>query len=146
MGAEFHAQVKAFAIKAKKLESAVFHDICLSIAVRAANYTPVLTGYARGNWQVSWGSPKTDEIARFWKNAVSKRDFSPALRGRRPEQPVFIRNNVRYIEFVEWGCRSRRAHMMLHRAVAEEKDMLHSTIRRAISSGGEMGGEEIPGL
>lgn len=144
--AEFALQITGWARKTQKLERAVFHDICLSLSVRAANYTPVRTGYARGNWQLSWGSPKRDVIDRFWTHLTTQKDFAYGLRGRRPDQPVFLRNNVRYIEYIEWGCRNRRAHMMLHRAVAEERESLHRSIRRAIYSGGEMGGEMVPGL
>lgn len=69
--------------------------------------TPVDTGRARSNWLLSLGGPSTSEIEAYAKgkggssgaanaNAAMAQAQS-AVRGRRPEQDVYISNNLPYI-------------------------------------------------
>ena len=86
--------------------------------------TPVLTGRARGNWQVTIGTPATGEIdvegpgqkaplpskagvGKAGSEALSK---GPAVLGvLRPFEVVWITNNVPYIEVLEDGDHSAQA-------------------------------------
>lgn len=69
--------------------------------------TPVDTGRARSNWLLSLGGPSTSEIEAYAQgkggssgaaNAnAAMAQAQAAVRGRRPEQDVYISNNVPYI-------------------------------------------------
>lgn len=74
--------------------------------------TPVLTGHARRNWQVSWGVPTGNELPGVDKsggatiaNGVSRMKTG---RSRNPFLPVIIENNVPYIGKLNAGS-SRQA-------------------------------------
>lgn len=69
--------------------------------------TPVDTGRARSNWLLSLGGPSTSEIEAYAQgkggssgaaNAnAAMAQAQAAVRGRRPEQDVYISNNLPYI-------------------------------------------------
>lgn len=69
--------------------------VCLSTVVPA---TPVDTGRARGNWQVSISEPITSEIERLDKTGQTViADGRRRMEARRQGQTIFITNNVSYI-------------------------------------------------
>jgi len=70
--------------------------------------TPVDTGRARGNWQVSIGSPITeavDELSPGGSEAIAT--GKAVIRSRKPGQTIFISNNVAYIEALNEGSSSQ---------------------------------------
>ncbi len=74
--------------------------------------TPVLTGHARRNWQVSWGSPTGNELPGFDRagGATVSTGVSRMKTGRTRNAflPVVIENNVPYIGRLNAGS-SRQA-------------------------------------
>lgn len=61
--------------------------------------TPVDTGRARGNWQVTVGRPATEAIEDKRKNPLPMSKM-PVPKG---DESVFIANNLDYIEKLEYG-------------------------------------------
>ena len=77
--------------------------------------TPVDTGRARGNWQISIGQPIFDEIELDQAQDIALSDIgnegvraAQVLQNLNPFEVVWISNNVPYIEFLEEGS-SRQA-------------------------------------
>lgn len=116
----------------------------LTAVVGVLQLTPVDTGRAVGNWQVSIGSPVSGEIDAGKPNKSSGKSVSivgrnraisdamrratPKLSGLRLGQSIWIVNNVAYIVVLNDGGPNRTAHHMLERAVGNT--------RRALRSGG----------
>jgi hypothetical protein len=94
----------------KALESAdkERRAICLEILKSVAMMTPVDTGRARGNWQVSSDTPKRNVIERdskSWSSVVSQEMGNFGKLG----DTVYMTNNLPYIYGLEYGQRSEQA-------------------------------------
>jgi len=61
--------------------------------------TPVDTGRARGNWNISVGSPDTSTS----ENKVPKYNSSDSIPEPRGDESIFISNNLPYITTLEYG-------------------------------------------
>lgn len=100
-------------------------------------FTPVDTGRARGNWQVSAGEPAFGEVPGEWgtkrearKGALSASFVGApasgdetgraqsALAGLQFGQRSYISNSLPYIAILNDGGTNRVAHHMVERAVA----------------------------
>lgn len=117
----------------------------VAAVVGVLQLTPVDTGRAVGNWQVSIGSPAEGEIDAGKPNKKSGQSVSiagrtraiaqatrrgvSALSGLRFGQTIWIVNNVAYIVVLNDGGPNRTAHHMLERAVGNT--------RRSLRSGGD---------
>jgi len=95
--------------------------------------TPVLTGRARGNYQVTTGSPATGTLddARFGgatgagATAEETSRAAAALANARPYGVIFIVNNLPYIVVpLNDGGKNRQAHHMMERAIANTRAAL----------------------
>lgn len=79
--------------------------------------TPVDTGRARANWIVTTGSPSEEADRppdKSGQSAIS--EGSATIASVRPEDAVFIANNVEYIAFLENGSSSQAPNGMLEQA------------------------------
>jgi len=66
--------------------------------------TPVDTGRAAGNYQIGIGQPKKEELpTRFSKSRSSRLGELTKLKKLKLGQPVFINNNLKYIQALERG-------------------------------------------
>jgi len=86
--------------------------------------TPVKTGRAQGNWQVTIGNPaegQLDIVDPDGKNTISA--GMAALVNLQPYQVVWISNNVDYIEALEHGHSQQAPQGMLSVTVEEMKGM-----------------------
>lgn len=96
----FKADVARFAEKAKLQTDLVVRKAVLEIFDGVVSMTPVDTGHARANWQVSAGEANGVEIP-------GAGDPRPAalsvIRELTAGPPVYIFNNVPYIETLEYG-------------------------------------------
>ena len=61
--------------------------------------TPVDTGRARGNWNISVGSPDTSTS----ESKVPKYNSSDSIPEPRGDESIFISNNLPYITTLEYG-------------------------------------------
>ncbi len=99
--------------------SRIVRTVGLEILRRVMEGTPVDTGRARANWQVSFGAPAPGEVS-VPAGSVPYMGSAPPLSvsggeafnkgvaalggiGGNPYVHVFITNNVRYIEILEFG-------------------------------------------
>uniref|UniRef100_A0A6M3JNS9 Putative tail protein n=1 Tax=viral metagenome TaxID=1070528 RepID=A0A6M3JNS9_9ZZZZ len=110
--------------------------------------TPVDTGRARGNWQVSIGAPKDGEVETKEKGprgeapqaggggvfGAGRTELGALPRGR-PFQVVFITNNVPYIVRLEEGWSKQAPQGMLAVTFAEVAEKIRSEL---------LGGGDVP--
>jgi hypothetical protein len=89
--------------------------------------TPVDTGRARSNWQVSVGSANTDRIEAYVKgdggssagaNAQAAIDQAAAeVRGHKPGRDIYISNNLPYIGRLNEGSSAQAPEQFIEIAV-----------------------------
>jgi len=97
-------------------------DIVLAILEGVVDLTPVITGRARGNWQVTIGKAATSETGITDKDGdPTKAAGLEALTGLIPMQVVFIANNVPYVLYLEEGTEHTRPRAMLARTLQRAK-------------------------
>jgi hypothetical protein len=98
--------------------------IVLEALRRLAFRTPVDTGRARGNWQVTIKMPAQGTLPLCDKTGdevVAKGVAAISLLP--PGQVVWISNNVEYIEFLEEGSSRQAPHGMLRVTVEELRSL-----------------------
>lgn len=98
--------------------------------------TPVDTGRAVGNWQLSIAAPTSNviqgnfgregggEANRGPAKAKAERAARAAIAGLRYGQTIWLVNNLPYIRVLNDGSGNRRAHHMLERAIANTRASL----------------------
>jgi hypothetical protein len=103
--AEFNKQVAAFANDLAPAEAVIFQKrIVLEALERIVLKTPVDTGRARGNWQVTINELPSGEVS-VTETGTSGTGFTDTavLTNLVPYQIVYITNNVPYIVYLEGG-------------------------------------------
>ena len=109
------SSIPAFVNNMTKLSAAVTHNADLAVKAAARSVTkkviegtPVDTGKARSNWQVSLGSPRNTVLTPYAPGrhlgkgeatnaAAAFQKAAGTIAGRRRGQVVIIQNNVGYI-------------------------------------------------
>ena len=86
--------------KSKEVEiKEVRKDYAFALYSSIVKKTPVDTGRARGNWQVTVGAPASDEVETTRKTPKG-REIIPEPNG---DESIFITNNLPYITKLEYG-------------------------------------------
>ncbi|SEP80143.1 Bacteriophage HK97-gp10, putative tail-component [Treponema bryantii] len=86
--------------KAKEVEiKEVRKSYAFALYSSIVRKTPVDTGRARGNWQVTVGSPASGKVEEKRKSPKPKSQM-PDPQG---DESIFITNNLEYIEKLEYG-------------------------------------------
>jgi hypothetical protein len=145
MSAQFRELAQTLPLRAneakKTLASTIENDLL--------QVTPVDTGQAVSNWQVTVDTPAEDTVppyaparegymkgVRTWThradpsqtrvdNASSALDVSrPIIAGAQPGQPIFITNSVDYIQALDDGHSSQAPALFVDRAIILGRDVL----------------------
>lgn len=100
---EFNQSLRTASKRLSTVDLVRFHRmIVLELLRRLVLATPVDTGRARGNWQVSIGTAPVGEVSGAeGREAVS--EGASALTALTPFVPVYIANNLAYIEVLNYG-------------------------------------------
>lgn len=93
--------------------------IALEALARVVQKTPVDTGRARGNWQVTVGTPAEGELAVTGRVEPA----SSGLAALKPFDVVYIVNNVDYIIYLEGGSSGQAPAGMVAVTVEELRSM-----------------------
>jgi hypothetical protein len=137
--AQFNREITDFA-KSIPDKTVVLHKkIVLEALRRLVEKTPVDTGRARGNWQVTIANPAEGQVSGDWPKTKGERKTTrpplrpednatiskglAALTGLPKFQVVWISNNVDYIEFLEEGSSKQAPAGMLAVTVEELRNM-----------------------
>lgn len=118
--AEFNADVKAFAERTKRDPVKIQRKLAMIMLRRVILKTPVDTGRARNNWQLSQGTPPAGivESGDRGGNGAIQRGAGEIANIRTPTL-LWLANNLPYIERLENGY-SRQAPAGMLRATIEE--------------------------
>lgn len=101
--ASFGVQLAKFAKKAGDKADTVVTKVCLDVAARVIEKTPVDTGRLRANWQASIGQPASGEVEGNDKSGAStiSKIIGPA--GQAPGRVFYLTNNLPYAVVAEFG-------------------------------------------
>ena len=122
--AQFNREVTQFARSIPGKVTVMQKKIVLEALLRLVEKTPVDTGRARGNWQVTIGSPaegQFDQTDKEGGDTIAK--GLAALAGLPDMQVVWISNNIDYIEELEHGHSGQSPEGMLAITIEELRNM-----------------------
>tara|TARA_R110002096_G_scaffold434027_2_gene654501 strand:+ start:188 stop:577 length:390 start_codon:yes stop_codon:yes gene_type:complete len=117
---DFNAQVNKFIDTIPDRANDIKVKLGLQLLERIVAMTPVDSGRARGNWQVSIDEPVANVIALKSKNgnaAISA--GSQTILNTVTGQSIWISNNLPYIERLEQGWSGQAPFGMIAGALAE---------------------------
>ena len=122
--AQFNREIDAFARKVPDRAVLVQKNVTMEALRRLVFKTPVKSGRARGNWQVTINDPATGQLDVLdVDGSMTIAAGLAALAGLQPYQIVWISNNVDYIERLEHGHSKQAPEGMLAVTVEELRAM-----------------------
>ena len=131
----FSADLSRFEDKVKNRLLVVPRKVALEVLRRVVMRTPVDTGRAKGNWQVSVGSPTLGETERKDKTPKGVADIAESIptieSWDAANVAIFIMNNVPYIQRLEDGYSDQASSGMVKLTVAEYEGIVEAIGRAA---------------
>ena len=122
--AQFNKELDDFAKKVPEQLTLLQKKVVLEALRRLVMRTPVDTGRARANWQVTIANPAEDQISvTDSEGAATIAKGLAALVGLPDNQIVWISNNVDYIEKLEHGGSGQAPEGMLSITIEELRNM-----------------------
>ena len=118
---QFNKAVAGFELKVVPEKANQFkRAIALQILARVVMMTPVDTGRARGNWQVSINTINIGELSRLDSNGPGTiQTESEKIGDVQPGDAIWIHNNLPYIHVLEDGSSAQAPTGMLRVTLAE---------------------------
>lgn len=118
---EFNRQLDQYAKQLLPRQISDFHrKIVLEALRRIVQKTPVDTGRAKGNWQVTINSPASGQLNTIDKSGGRTiAQAMAAISDFPPFSVVYITNNIDYIEFLEEGSSKQAPAGMVGLTVQE---------------------------
>ena len=137
----FSSMVNKFAKTAPEQANAVIRKSTLELFTDVVMDTPVATGRARGNWQVSFGAPASGVLDERGDKENDNKTSSPtagvvtdALNSDRTTSVIFLTNNLPYIKKLEYGWSKKAARGMVRKNLLKANATLLKNIM-AVKSG-----------
>lgn len=126
----FSGDIRRFTEKAAEAHNKITRVATLELFRGVILDTPVLSGRARGNWQVSVGAPVTGELEREDKSGSTT--MADAERGAPPGagQVTYLANNLPYIEELENGSSKKSPEGMVRKNVDRVQKMVDAAVRK----------------
>jgi hypothetical protein len=123
--AQFNKELDNFTKKVPAMATVIQKKVVLEALRRLVMRTPVDTGRARANWQVTISEPSEGQVdsTDVEGNAAIAKGLA-ALTGLPDFQVIWISNNVDYIEFLEHGSSKQAPEGMLAVTVEELRNWL----------------------
>ena len=122
---DFSSQIKAFAKKVQDKTDATLRVAALDLTSRIINRTPVLTGRAKANWQVTVNEVPTSSLVETDKDGSATMAKAAAILGKAQYiQTVYVANNVNYIVGLEYGKSQKSPAGMVRVTVAEWSEIV----------------------
>jgi Tfp pilus assembly protein FimT len=127
---KFQREISEYARKVPDKITELQKKLVLEALRRIVLSTPVDTGRARGNWQVTLGTPAEGKLETTDQNGSDTIQKGVAvLDGLPPFQCVWISNNLEYIEFLEDGSSQQAPHGMVRLTVTQLRMALRSGLK-----------------
>ena len=110
--------------------------VALEIFTQVVQKTPVDTGRARGNWQISVGTDSTGKLDRDDKKAKGSKpsflsDEASKLGGCKGDETIYISNNLPYIKNLEYGSSKQAPNGMVGITMANVKRNIDKFIKES---------------
>lgn len=138
----FSSMVNKFAQRVPQLANQVIRKSSLELFTDVVMDTPVDTGRARGNWQISFGSPASGVISEQGDKEGDSASSSPtvqkitdALNSDRTTLTIFLTNNLPYIKKLEYGWSKKAARGMVRKNLMKANIQLLKNIRETAAGG-----------
>jgi hypothetical protein len=126
----FAKRINDFAKETPQLTVQVTNKAILDLFTKVVLDTPVDTGRARGNWQVSIGhSLESSLITKDKDGNETIRSAQAKLLNDKTSFAVFIQNNLSYIKRLEYGWSRKSPRGMLRKNIA----LMNSFLKNALS-------------
>jgi uncharacterized protein CbrC (UPF0167 family) len=120
----FNAEIDKFVAGIPDKVMTIQKKIALEALRMIVERTPVRTGRAKGNWQVTIGQPAIEALNAFdIEGMETVRQGLAALSDLPPYQVVYITNNVNYISFLEEGTSEQAPKGMVSVTVDDLREM-----------------------
>ena len=128
--ANFALSFKKYQNKTEQQIDKIIRGTALDLTSAIILDTPVDTGRAKGNWQVSIDQTKENELSMEDKSgsptiSKAKNELSKPI-GRY----IYIQNNLPYIERLEYGWSSKAPEGMVRRNIIKFNKFLTSNARK----------------
>lgn len=131
----FSADLRKFAEASKRTMDETMKQVCLEIATRIVQRSPVDTGQFRGNWQLGDGGPDNRTDSPFDKQALGSPPSSETftrwldqLEGTRAGSIVYITNSLPYARRLEYEGYSKQAPAGMVRVTVVEYGQIISKV------------------
>lgn len=125
----FSKLISDFAKEVPELAVQVTNKACLDLFSSVVMDTPVDTGRARGNWQISIGqgiSSQVDSEDKDGAGTIGK--ATSRLLTDKTTAPVFIQNNLPYIKKLEYGYSKKAPRGMLRKNLTSMNRFLNQAL------------------
>ncbi len=99
----FRAQIGKWKGKTQAKLDALARQTCFEMGQRVVQRTPVDTGFLRGSWQPSVGSPELAKGKLDPAGLSALSDLGVKVAGIKPGDAFFMLNNAAYARFIEYG-------------------------------------------
>lgn len=103
------------------------HEVALRIYRGIVEKTPVDTGRARGNWHISVGNP--DPYTRETKTRTPLPSEYKKVEQAKPEDTIYIQNNLPYIKRLEYGSSKQAPQGMVRLTMQEVSTYIDEVVR-----------------
>ena len=118
----FAIDLKRFGEKAEANVERIFQKVALDLFRGVVMSTPVDTGRARGNWQVTLGAPASGEVnvtgSALGVGAASVAHGAETVKRAKGDVSIFLTNNLPYIRALEYGHSKQAPNGMVRQNVA----------------------------
>jgi len=126
----FSKLISDFAKEVPHLAVQITNKASLDLFTKVVMDTPVDTGRARGNWQLSIGQEATGEMPEDKDGSATISKATGTVTKDRTTAAIFIQNNLPYIKKLEYGHWSKKApNGMLRKNI----NLMNSYLSKAIA-------------
>ena len=127
----FTGDLKRFADTAIDDVDEVRRAVSLELFNSVIRDTPVDSGRARGNWQTTTGAAAKTAIERDDKSGeAASKEAEQAIKGSALSDPIYMSNNLPYIEPLENGSSKQAPEGMVKRNFARIRRIIQRQTRR----------------
>lgn len=128
----FSATLQRFADETKDTMDEIFRGVVIEIGRSVIMLTPVDTGRARANWQLSVGSPEMASLLETDKGGMETvAKLVSDVQALNYGETAFIVNNLRYARPLEYGHSQQAPTGMVRITLARFNELVERAVREA---------------
>ena len=128
--ASFTKELEGFVQATEEAMTGALRDIVVKVGTTVINFSPVLTGRFKGNWQMTVGSPSKNSLnVEDPDGAETIADLKIMASTLNPGEIAYIVNNITYgynIETIGWA--QTPPYMPVQRTLSEFTELVNEAI------------------